>query len=132
MTYELKSPILGFEDLNNIILEEKDEVFAKIKSGNKPYIELSLVNPYALREYSFNIPKYVSLLLDITERSNLLVYCVLVAQNPLENSKVNFLAPIVFNKDNQTAAQLALSIRDYPHFKVADDIKQYIDSLPIN
>lgn len=132
MTYELKSPILGFEDVNNVVLEERDEVFAKIKSVEKPYIELNLVNPYALREYSFDIPKYVSLLLDITDKSNLLVYCVLVLQNPIENSKVNFLAPIVFNKDNQTAAQLALSVKEYPHFKVADDIKQYIDNLPID
>jgi len=132
MTYELKSPILGFEDLDKVELIEVDDVFAKIKSSSNPYIELNLINPYSLREYSFHIPKYVSLLLDITDQSNLLVYCVLVAQKPLENSKVNFLAPIVFNKDNQTAAQLALSVKDYPYFKVADEMREYIDKLPAN
>lgn len=130
MTYELKSPILGFEDLNEVVLMEQDEVFAKIQSSTNPYIELNLVNPYALREYSFEVPKYVSLLLDITEASNVVVYCVLVNQRPIENSKVNFLAPIIFNKDNGKAAQIALSIKNYPDFKVADDLQEYIAKMP--
>lgn len=130
MTYELKSPILGFEDLNEVILMEQDDVFAKIQSGNNPYIELNLVNPYALREYSFEIPKYVSLLLDITEASKVTVYCVLINQKPIEHSKVNFLAPIIFNTDNGKAAQIALSVKNYPDFKVADDLQEYIAKMP--
>jgi len=125
MRYLLKSPILGFEDMDEVELIKSDEMFSKLRSVKNPAIELSLVNPYILREYSFDVPKYISLLLDVNEKSNLNVYCVVVLQNPVEHSKVNFLAPIIFNEDNMTAAQLALSIREYPDFKVADDIKNY-------
>ncbi len=125
MVYELKSPILGFEDMDQVELIKSDEMFSKLRSSKNPAIELALVNPYILREYSFDVPKYISLLLDVHGETNLTVYCVVVLQNPLENSKVNFLAPIIFNEDNQTAAQLALSVRDYPDFKVADEIKKY-------
>ncbi|MFP4332641.1 MAG: flagellar assembly protein FliW [Campylobacterales bacterium] len=130
MVYELKSPILGFEDLDQVEFEELDESFAKIRSTSNSYIELTLVNPYSLREYSFDIPKYVQVLLDINENTNLLVYCVLIVQTPIDNSKVNFLAPIIFNKDNNRAAQIALSVKDYPHFKVADDLKNYMTETP--
>ncbi|MFW6308031.1 MAG: flagellar assembly protein FliW, partial [Campylobacterales bacterium] len=68
--------------------------------------------------------------LDINENTNLLVYCVLIVQTPIDNSKVNFLAPIIFNKDNNRAAQIALSVKDYPHFKVADDLKNYMTETP--
>jgi flagellar assembly factor FliW len=130
MVYELKSPILGFEDLDQVEFEELDESFAKIRSTSNSYIELHLVNPYSLREYSFDIPKYVQVLLDISDKTNLLVYCVLIVQTPINNSKVNFLAPIIFNKDNAKAAQIALSVKDYPNFKVADDLKNYMTETP--
>lgn len=126
MVYELKSPILGFENMIKVEFEKIDEMFAKIRDVDNPAIELTLVNPYILREYSFDIPKYIQLLLEINENSRLNVYNVVVIQKPIENSKVNFLAPIIFNEDNHFAAQIALSIRDYPDFKVADELKNYM------
>lgn len=126
MVYELKSPLLGFEEIKEFDLVEVDEMFAKIKAVNNPSIEITLVNPYALREYSFDIPAYIQALLDINAQSKVRVFCTVVIQNPIDESRVNFLAPLIFNDDNQTAAQIALSIKDYPDFSVADKIKNYV------
>jgi len=126
MKYQIKLPLLGFEEMTEVELIEMDEMFSKIRSIQNPAIEITLVNPYVLREYSFDVPKYISLLLEIQGQPSVKVYCVVVVQNPIEESRVNFLAPIIFNQENATAAQIALSVKDYPDFKVADEIKHYM------
>jgi flagellar assembly factor FliW len=83
------------------------------------------VNPYALREYSFDIPTSIRVLLDINEKSKLLVYNVVVIQDPLDESCVNFLAPLIFNQDNATMAQALLDIKDHFGFGFAEPIKNF-------
>lgn len=126
MTYQIKSPILGFEQISEVNFQEVDDFFARIRAAENENIEITLANPYVLTEYSFEIPKYISLLLDLNADSNVRVYNVVLLQNPLTESKINFLAPIIFNEDNKTAAQIALSARDYPDFRVAADIKSFV------
>lgn len=125
MTYELKSPILGFEHIMNIQFQRIDSLLAKITNKNE-HFEIYLVNPYELREYSFDIPKNIQLLLDLKGESQVEVYCVLVLQKDLENSLVNFLAPIVLNHDNNTAAQIPLSMKDYPDFDFTAKLSHFI------
>ncbi len=125
MTYELKSPILGFEHLSKVQLIKIDSILAKIQSKSEKF-EIYLVNPYVLREYSFDIPKNIQLLLDLKKDSQVEVYCVLVLQKDLENSLVNFLAPIIFNHDNNTAAQIPLAMKDYPDFDFTAPLYSFI------
>ena len=108
MVYEVKKPILGFEDVLKVELEEIDALFSTLKSIDKDYPSFTLVNPYQLRDYSFDIPKDVQILLDINENSKLLVYNIVVLHNPMTESVVNFKAPLIFNKDNGTMAQFIL------------------------
>ncbi|PAF47556.1 flagellar biosynthesis protein FliW [Helicobacter sp. 12S02634-8] len=125
MLYELKAPILGFENITQIELETIDPVFSKISSPDGS-LDMVLVNPYALREYSFSIPKYIELLLELDKNSQVEVYCVVVLQKDLQESMVNFLAPLIFNTQNHTAAQIALSMMDYPDFGFRDTLKSFI------
>jgi len=113
MIYEVKKPILGFEDVSKVKLEEIDTLFATLKAEDKDVPSFTLVNPYALKEYSFDIPKDVQILLDIKENSNILVYNIVVLHNPITDSVVNFKAPLVFNKDNKTMAQFILDNEGY-------------------
>lgn len=108
MVYEVKKPILGFEDVLKVEFEEIDALFATLKAVDKDIPTFTLVNPYQLREYSFDIPKDVQVLLDINENSNVLVYNIVVLHNPITESVVNFKAPLVFNKDNATMAQFII------------------------
>lgn len=125
MLYELKVPILGFEHIQRVKLEKIDEMFSNLTSEENNF-NLSLVNPYILREYSFTIPKYIELLLDLNKDSEVEVYCIMLLQKNLQDSMVNFLAPLIFNPKNQTAAQVALSMLDYPDFGIKDTLKSFI------
>jgi flagellar assembly factor FliW len=108
MKYEVKKSILGFEDVKEIELIEIDELFSNVKSSDNS-MSLTVVDPYALREYSFDLPKAIQVLLDIKEDTKFLVYNIVVVKDDLKESIVNFKAPLIFNKDNHTCAQLIIS-----------------------
>ncbi len=122
--YNVKADILGFENLKTVELQPFDELFSILR-GEDEQVSFTLVNPYALREYSFDLPKSVRVLLDINENSNVLVYNIVVIQNPLDESCVNFLAPLIFNQDNASMAQAVLNAKDYPGFGYAEPIKNF-------
>lgn len=125
MKYEVKTQILGFEDITSVEFSEIDNLFASIKSTNNESISFSLINPYLLREYSFDLPKAAKILLEIDEHSNVLVYNIMVVQNPLDESKINFLAPLIFNKDKGLMGQIVLRASEYPDFGLAEMISSF-------
>lgn len=110
----------NFNQLKNLIAplqpqkDSKTQIQAQ-KAGNDNMV-LALVNPYKLRNYSFVIPEYLTLILHITKKSKLLVYCPLDLNSPLEASEINYLFPIIFNTETKFVAQIPLSIMDYPDF----------------
>lgn len=125
MKYEVKTQILGFEDITSVEFSEIDNLFASIKSTNNESISFSLINPYLLREYSFDLPKSAKILLEIDEHSNVLVYNIMVVQNPLDESKINFLAPLIFNRDKGLMGQVVLRASEYPDFGLAEMISSF-------
>jgi len=124
MQYQVKSTILGFENVECVELHEIDELFSTLRScdGN---ISFTLVNPYILREYSFDLPTAIRVLLDINEDSKVVVYNIAVIQDPLDESCINFLAPLIFNQDNATMAQAVLDVKNHPGFALAEPIKKF-------
>lgn len=126
LVFDVKSPILGFEDLHKVELKKIDDFFASIKSVDKPLMSFTVVNPYALREYSFDVPVPIKVLLDIKEGSKIEVFNVVVLQNPIEKSLINFLAPIIFNYDNMTMGQIILDQAAHPTFSFAQEFSQFI------
>lgn len=124
MQYQVKSTILGFENVECVELHEIDELFSMLRScdGN---ISFTLVNPYILREYSFDLPTAIRVLLDINEDSKVVVYNIAVIQDPLDESCINFIAPLIFNQDNATMAQAVLDVKNHPDFGLAEPIKKF-------
>lgn len=125
MIYQVKTPILGFEQTENVEFKKVDEMTATITDVKNPNISFTLVNPYALREYSFDVPSPVQVLLEMDQNSKINVYNILVLQKPVENSMVNFLAPLLFNEDNGTMGQAVLSGKEYPGFGVSVEIGSF-------
>ena len=70
MSYDVKGHILGFEDTNSVEIVEIDELFATMKDADNEAISFTLVNPYPLREYSFDVPAATQALLELNEDSN--------------------------------------------------------------
>ena len=130
MTYELKMPILGFDDVTKVELEQIDETFSKLRSldGTRPF-EITLVNPFSLCEYNFTIPTADEKLLDLDETrgDKVLVFCVVVVQKPIQNSIVNLMAPFVFNPSNASCLQVTtLPVAEYPQFSKVQPLKEFL------
>ncbi len=123
MQFDLKLPLLGFEGVSKMELQKLDEIFLRLESiGEGP--SFTLINPFALREYSFDIPSSLQALLGITPESNLLIYNIMILQTPIEKSSINFIAPLIFNTDNQTMAQIIIDNR--ADFGIAEPIEKYL------
>lgn len=123
--FKVVGNILGFENTLNVEIYEIDELFSTMKDVDNEEISFTIVNPYALREYSFDITQDINEKLEINKDSNLSAYNIVVIQNPLENSTINFLAPIIINNDNKTIAQAVLDPKRHPDFGMSESIKTF-------
>lgn len=126
MLFDLKMPLLGFESIMKMRLEKVDDIFMRLKAPDADEPSFTLINPFVLRDYSFDIPVSVQQLMGIKEKSNLLIYNIIVVQNPIEKSVVNFIAPIVFNTDNNTMAQVIIS--DASQYGIAEPIATFLEA----
>ena len=125
MSYEVRGTILGFENMHNVEILEIDEMFSTMKDLDNENISFTMINPYTIREYSFDVPTDIKILLDINENSNVSVHNIMVIQNPLEDSTANFLAPILINNDNKKIGQAILDLKRHPDFGMAETIKSF-------
>lgn len=125
MQFDISSSLLGFENIKTVQLEKIDEIFMKMVSAEDENISFTLINPFVLREYDFELTTQVQELLGATQESNLLILNIVVIQTPIENSLVNFLAPIIFNTDTSKAAQIILP--DSGLYAIAEKISAYLN-----
>ena len=125
MSYDVRGELLGFPDTREVEIVEVDELFSTLKDMQDDNISFTMVNPYALREYSFDIPTDIKVLLEINEKSTVSTYNILIIQKPLEKSTINFLAPIIINHDNNKLAQIVLEPQKNPDFGMAESIESF-------
>lgn len=126
MVFEAKYPVLGFENVHAYDFEAIDDNFATIRNAEGGMPAFTLVNPFVLREYAFDVPLAVRALMDLKNETNLLIYLVLIVKNPFKESLANFLAPVLFNVDNKTMAQVVLDENIYTDFLAAEPLSQFI------
>lgn len=123
MQFTLQLPMLGFESVTQMELQKIDDIFMRLESiGDGP--SFTLINPYVLREYSFDIPTSLQAAMQISDTSNLLIYAIVILNTSIEESTINFVAPLIFNTDNQTMAQIIIDNR--PDFAIAEPIRNYL------
>lgn len=125
MKFDISVPLLGFEDVKQVELQKIDDIFMKMQSSTDEHISFTLINPFVLREYDFELPQNIQDTLDANEKSNLLILNIVLIQTPIEDSIVNFIGPIIFNTDNNKAAQVILS--DSPKYSVAEKISTFLN-----
>ena len=126
MIFSVKAPIPGFDDIKEVELQKVDEFFVKFISKTDP-TTFTLINPFMLRTYEFDIPEYFQNLLGITEKSNILILNIMIIAIPIEQSTINFIAPLVFNVDTQSVAQVILDANQYPDFGLMESISTYLN-----
>lgn len=124
MKFDVILPLLGFEHVTSVDLQKIDDTFMKMQSTTDEHISFTLINPFVLREYDFEVPQNIEDAIGASKDSNLLILNIVLIQTPIEDSIVNFIAPLIFNADNNKAAQLILS--DTKKYSVAEKISTYL------
>ena len=138
MEFVVKSPILGFEHIQKMKLEKiakDDDTFMQLKSCENDGISFTLVNPYAMRsDYEFEIPSPIKALLELKGKTNidpqnskLVTLNIVCIKDPIEEYTVNFLAPVLFNFENLTMAQVVLENFKYENFGLSEPISKFFD-----
>lgn len=124
--YSVKNPIPGFENIKEVEITKIDDFFVKMQDVDSK-TSFTMINPYALRpDYEFDIPTPYKNLLEIDENSKLELYAIVAISSPIEESTVNFLAPVLCNTTSATLAQIVLDNRYYPNFGQAEKISNYV------
>lgn len=125
MKFEISMPLLGFEDVKEVELEKIDDIFMKMQAVGEEHISFTLVDPFVLRDYDFEVPKNIEELLEINRDSNIIILNIVLIQTPIEDSVVNFIGPLIFNTDNKKAAQVIL--QDSTKYGVAEKISTFLN-----
>jgi flagellar assembly factor FliW len=124
MKFDIVVPLLGFPELKKVELKKFDEVFMTMQSLEDANLSFTLINPYVLRNYDFEVPENIRKLLEIDKDSNLLIYNIVLIQKPIENSYINFIAPLIFNTDTNKCAQIL--IQEENNYGVAEQFTDFL------
>jgi flagellar assembly factor FliW len=128
MIYKLKTPLLGFQNIMEMEFEQIDDLFVQISSVNmEKQTDFILVNPYMLRDYSIKLTEHIVDTLEIDDDSQILIYNIMVSKDPIEESTINFIAPILFNIQKKVMMQHILDSSEYPEYGLQEKISFYIE-----
>lgn len=126
MVFNVKAPIPGFEVIKEVEVEKIDDFFVKLISKSDT-TTFTLINPFMIRNYDFKVPEYFKSLLDIKDDTNILILNIMIIATPIESSTINFIAPLIFNTDNGTVAQVLLDAALYPDFGLMESVANYLN-----
>ncbi|MBZ7984900.1 flagellar assembly protein FliW [Campylobacter sp. Cr9] len=127
MIFDVKMPILGFEDTTKVELEKMYDCFARLKSVDGKGFTFTMLNPYTIcKQYEFDMPLSYKALLEVTANSNIEIYNILILNKSVEESTINMLAPVILNYDNKTMAQIILDPNQYPFYHPTEKIKNFL------
>ena len=118
-------PIIGFDMLHKFIILDpnKDTLFKWLQSIEDPALAFPIISVSALNlDYTIDLPDNIVETLDIKNVESVLVMNITsIPQDNPKGTTINLLAPLIFNLDNQNAAQVVLSGSgydiSYPMFK---------------
>ncbi len=125
MKFDICVPLLGFENIKHVDLQRIDDIFVKMQALEDEHVSFTLIDPFVLRDYDFEIPDNIQKLLQIDEKSNILILNIVLIQTPIEDSVVNFIGPLVLNTDNKKAAQIILP--ESTNYGVAEKISTFLN-----
>ncbi|MCD6433258.1 MAG: flagellar assembly protein FliW [Sulfurimonas sp.] len=124
MKFDISVPLLGFENVKEVELQKIDDIFMKMQAVEDEHISFTLIDPFVLREYDFEVPQKTEELLEINKDSNIIILNIVLIQTPIENSIVNFIGPLIFNTDNKKCAQIILP--ESTKYSVAEKISTFL------
>ncbi len=129
MEYRIVMPILGFASVQKMRLEALEGPFFRLEGVEENAPTFTLIRPEALRDdYAFDLPDAAVARLGLKDPKDALVLNLMILADPIENSHINFVAPLVFNQADGTMAQVVLDGTKYPNFGVAEPLADYLST----
>lgn len=123
----VKCPILGFEETKNMEFIPVDDIFVRLKSTDGRDFTFIVIDAQLIRPgYNFDIPLYYQQILGLEKDSNRQAFVIMALHEDINDSTLNFLAPILINWDNNSLAQVILDSSAYPEFSQIDKISNYL------
>lgn len=123
----VKCPILGFEETKNMEFIPVDDIFVRLKSTDGRDFTFIVIDAQLIRPgYNFDIPLYYQQILGLEKDSNRQAFVIMALHEDINDSTLNFLAPILINWDNNSLAQVILDSSAYPDFSQMDKISNYL------
>jgi flagellar assembly factor FliW len=129
-TYDVKMPILGFEKLESVSIIPIDDIFYRLydsKDLNSPIFLLADANKIKEYDFELGVEARTMLQLSITSKTELSVYAIIVQNEDITNSTINFIAPIIVNEENNILIQLVLDSKKYPEFQIDEKLSKYMN-----
>ncbi|NWF65891.1 MAG: flagellar assembly protein FliW [Campylobacterales bacterium] len=126
MLFDIAMPILGFDDLKKVKLTKIDELFMKLDNVESDKPSFTLINPFMLRDYDIELPDSAKQILQLDENANVLVLNIMIVNSQIENSTINFIAPLVFNVDKNLVGQVILDSNKYTNYGIMDSLSNFI------
>ncbi|WP_097004737.1 flagellar assembly protein FliW [Lacrimispora amygdalina] len=120
--------LFGFQELKNYVplsFQDNSDALISLQSIDDYRVSFILMNPFQLySEYTPVLsPEDSKLLKASYDEENISYYVICVIHDQMEESTVNFKAPIAVNTDTREAKQVIL---DNPLYKFRHPIKDFI------
>ena len=122
MKLKVVSPIFGFEDVKEAYLKKMDDFFYELDCGE---IVFTLIDPLSITKYEFDLSESYKKLLEVKSLDDVKIFNIVTIHTPIEESTINFLAPIMINEDKKLLVQIALDDKRY-NFALREPIKNFL------
>lgn len=128
MKLNVKCPILGFEDTKTVEFSNIDDIFSKVQSLDGNEFTFILIDSQLIRPgYDFDIPLYYQELLNLNKDSKRQAFIIVALyEQDINDSRLNFLAPVLVNWDTNSMVQIILDPNSYPDYFQAEKISNYM------
>lgn len=112
--YTFENGLPGFSDKREFLLVHVKESPFTVLHSIAEDLYFFLMDPFTIfPDYEFTLPEYVIQRLGIEQREQVVCYSIVVLREPLSDSTVNMVAPVVLNTTGRTGMQVVLESTSY-------------------
>lgn len=111
--YEVKVPILGFNDKNKMNIKQLDNNYYILEMDRKEDTNMYLLSSNSVASFDIDINDEDLRKLQITEKTKISIYYTILINNPVSDSLVNISAPIIINEDKKLMGQCIVNSSNY-------------------
>lgn len=101
--YEVKTPILGFDNCENVKIENFDIYLSTLVLTQE--VSINIINSKYLTNINIDFTEEFLEQLELSKSNNFEIYFTTVIQNPIRDSRVNLGAPLVVNEEKKIIGQ---------------------------